>query len=864
MLKFLDLLFDKFKIRMRIEDIDDAPLKKKYEFFKSLLSNNNQALALINDLENLLLDHKPFDYDDVVNQCEQLIGVVYEIAEDMNAISGGKYPGLFSATEKLGIAILKELIRKNKPDKSKWTIPLASLSRENQQLVGNKAANLAEISNRAHLPTPRGFSVTAYACHHFLKQSGLYGLIKEEMKGLDVRDTKKLESACFGIQKKVMDATLPAGIHKAITMELDSLISEFGPDIRLAVRSSAVGEDSQDASFAGQHSSVLNVAPESFFKAYKEVVAGTFNPRAVFYRRSKGYRDLDVLMSVLCLMMVDARASGCLYTADPNDSTRNDLLINANWGLGVSVVDGSMSTDYWRISREDRQVISQEISEKKAMLVMGGEYDLKKVKVPASQTSQACLAADEISRLVTYGLKLEKYFGHPLDMEWALDQNSNIFILQARPLQRFDQDTPGSCQLPSIPDHEQDIILSGGMTASPGTACGPAHVLGPDQDLSAVAQGSILVAPQTSPDYVPAMSRITGIITDVGSVTGHMASVAREFGIPTLVGTSTGTKIIAHLQVITLDATRQMVYRGRAESILKFKPPVNIMKDSPVFKLVRESLKKIVPLHLVDPGAKDFSPQGCQTLHDIVRFCHEMAMQEMFRLGEELQGLDKYMAVRLETDLPLNIHVLDLGGGVEFNPDGSGIGPDQISSIPLKALLKGMSHEDVRWSGDHPQSRLLDVVEYAIHRRKPAPRQKTPKAEPAGINYVIISDKYVNFNARLGYNFVTIDSFCSSRVNDNYIKLSFKGGAADIGPRTRRAKFISMILRKLGFKIMLKGDMLLAEMKKYDCPRIEHKLDLMGRMLGSIRLLDMGLADDGDLPWYVDEFLRGNYTFKNN
>ncbi len=860
MSKFLDLVFDKCRIRMKIENLEDTVFKRKYNYFKSLLSNNNKALALINDLENMLLEHKPFEYEEVVEQCEELIKVVYEIAEDINAISGGKYPDLFTVAEKTGISVLKHLVERNKLDRAGWTIPLARLSHESRSQVGSKAANLAEISNRVNLPTPRGFSVTAFACHHFFRQTGLYERIKKEMKGLDVNKTQELENTSFRVKKLIMDAHLPSGVEKAITKEVEALTSEFGHHIRLAVRSSATGEDSHGSTFAGQHSSVLNVSPDNVIRAYKEVVSSTFNPRAVFYRRNRGYRDMDVLMAVLCLIMVDARSSGCLYTIDPNDALEDDVVINANWGLGVSVVDGSMPTDYWRISKKDQKIIDKSIPEKNHMQVMGRESDLKTTSVPAHKKTEPCLNPEQIKNIVSYGLKLESYFGWPLDIEWAVDRQDSLFILQARPLQRVNrqQDQEYDSMKFDLQDHQ--VLLSGGMTASPGSACGPAYILKYDHNLSAIPEGSILVAPHTSPKYVSAMNRVKGIITDVGSVTGHMASVAREFGIPTLVGTSSSTATLEPYELITLDASRRLVLKGHVQSILKEKPRVNILKDSPMFKAVRETLKQIVPLHLVDPESDSFSPRNCRTLHDIVRFCHEMAMREMFRLGEDVTGHSRYMAVKLLTRLPLNIFVLDLGGGTDSEPGQFCLKQSQIISTPFQALLKGMHHKDVQWAGRNTAAHdmdNLDILEYPSDKN-------TPEDHPGGPNYAIVSDEYVNFNLRLGYHFVTIDSFCSERVNDNYIKLSFKGGAADVGLRTRRAVFIAMVLKKMGFRANQKGDMLEAEMKKYDLPRLEGKLDLIGRLLGSIRLLDMALPDDGDLPWYVDEFLRGNYAFKHN
>jgi len=837
---------------MKAEVFEDVNFSKRYQYFKSLLANNNKALSLINTMENIILEHQSFDYDEVFRQCEKLISIVYEIAEDVNALSRGAYEELFATTERIGVSILRELLAKKRLDKSNWTVSLSNLSHEDVGQVGNKAANLAEISNRVNLPTPRGFSITAFACHRFYMEAYLYKMIRREMRDLNVNDGASLERTCFRVQEMIKDAPLPERVSRAIEKELELLTAEFGENIRLAVRSSATGEDSQQSSFAGQHTTVLNVRPPNIIRAYKEVIASTFNPRAVFYRRRKGYRDLDVLMSVLCLMMIGARSSGCMYTINPSDSSGDDIFINANWGLGVSVVDGSMPTDYWQVSRADKRIVAEDIPAKREMQVMGGPYDLAKVPVPLDRQNRPCLSTDEINRLVGYGLRLEAHFGHPLDVEWAVDENGDVFILQARPLHRVTQDDHGAEGSVDGDVEGYEILLEGGMTASPGTAAGPAYILGTEYRLGDIPEGCILIAHQTSPEYVPAMARIRGIITDVGSVTGHMASVAREFGIPTIVGTGGATGTIDPDELITMDASKKIVYKGRVTEILSRKPPANIMRDSPVYKLVRQVLKKIVPLHLVDPNADNFTPAGCRTLHDVVRFSHEMAMREMFRIGEDIEHQqDRYVAMRLKTSLPLRIYILDLGGGVKVDCGYEYITLNEINSIPFKALLRGMSHQDVRWGG---QSGSMDR------------RQTAGESDPerSGSYYAILSDEYVNFSVTLGDNYVTVDSFCSPRVNDNYIQLSFKGGAADICRRKRRAALVAGILKKLAFKVDQKVDMLVAEMKKYDMQRMEEKLNTIGRMLAAVRYLDVVLADDGQLSWYVDEFLRGNYIFKSN
>jgi pyruvate, water dikinase len=268
-------------------------------------------------------------------------------------------------------------------------------------------------------------------------------------------------------------------------------------------------------------------------------------------------------------------------------------------------------------------------------------------------------------------------------------------------------------------------------------------------------------------------------------------------------------------------------------------------------------LQRIAPLNLIDPKKENFAPQGCQTLHDIIRFCHEMAMQEMFRISDHVRR-ERTIAVPLRVQLPLNIYLIDLGGGLQSDFCDKTARREDVICRPLKALLQGMSHEGVDWSNDVgvQWSGLASVLAQSMIRDPLA------EGKMGGPNYALVSQHYLNFSSRLGYHFATIDTYCGPVVNDNYITFSFKGGAADIGRRSRRATLIAKILKQLGFKTEIRGDMVRGQLKKYECSVIQEKLDMVGRLLGSMRLLDMVLSDDGHIDWYVQEFFSGNYTFQ--
>jgi pyruvate,water dikinase len=852
-------LFRKSKIGDRISP-DESIFKRKYECFRRILISNNRALEIITDLEHVFYRDKPFTLAYVLIRSEILIGEVYSIVEDLNALSGGEYPRLFDAAENIGTTILKDLEQKKKIDKTNLILPLEMLSRDNMAEVGGKAANLGEVYNRVSLPVPQGFAVTAYACQHFLDHNDLSKLIDSKLRGLDVNDTETLMKISPEIQSLILNAELPDDLKRELRNAAIELKHKLGSDIRLAVRSSATSEDSE-ASFAGQHSTVLNVTEKNLVHAYKEVVSSTFNSRALYYRRSRGYLDQDVIMSVACIIMVDAQVGGVMYTVDPNDSRHAVIMISAVWGLGVSAVDGSTDTDFYQVNKQTRQIEKSKIATKGTICKTDAEGGTKDEAVSDDLKDKACLEPEQIKTLVDYGLKLESHYGVALDIEWAIDRQNRLYILQARPLKKSLKFIPAETS-PDVTEKEladHPVLIKGGASASEGTASGLAYVLKSDHNLYDIPKGAILIAHQTSPRYVPVMGRARAIVTDVGSVTGHMASVAREFQVPTLVGTHNATSLIEHSDEITVDATNRIVYKGRVEKLLKEKKAINPMKGSPTYKASQAALKKIAPLNLLDPKQDNFNPDSCRTIHDIIRFAHEMSMRKMFWISDDIKSKEN-IAIRLYSSLPLSIYVIDLGGGLSIGHEAREAQKEDVISVPFKALLNGMTHKDIEWSGDIGINwgGLASIVAESVFR------DPLKEGRMGGPNYAVISGEYLNFNSRLGYHFATIDTYCGPVVNDNYITFYFKGGAADIGRRSRRATLISLILKKLLFKVEQKGDMVRGELKKFDQALIEEKLDMIGRLLGSVRLLDMVLSDDGQIDWYVDEFFKGNYTFAAN
>jgi pyruvate,water dikinase len=300
------------------------------------------------------------------------------------------------------------------------------------------------------------------------------------------------------------------------------------------------------------------------------------------------------------------------------------------------------------------------------------------------------------------------------------------------------------------------------------------------------------------------------------------------------------------------------VFEGRIEEIMveEFQRPQR-RSDLPSFALIERIVGRVARLNLTDPSKNSFRAKNCRTYHDIARFCHEMAIWEMFSLNDYRNLSDKGLAYRLESDVPLGIYIIDLGGGLDKATQGDTVKPEQIASIPMKALYNGMSTPGIRWGGARPIDfkGFLSVMANTMYDKSKGERQLGDNS------YAIISSNYLNFGSRLGYHFTTLDSVCGKTLNDNYILFRFKGGAADIDRRARRARFVGNILAHYHFSIEQKEDLLNAWVKKLPEDSTTNLLTMVGRLIGCARQLDVVMDAEATLERCEAAFINGEYEF---
>ena len=604
------------------------------------------------------------------------------------------------------------------------------------------------------------------------------------MDGLSPDNLEDLEEKSQAIQDMILKAQVPAALAGEILKAYQELEAKTHPQVRLAMRSSAVGEDTE-ASFAGQYATELNVTRDNLLEAYKAVLASKYSPRAISYRLRYGLEDRDTHMCVAGIVMIDSRASGVLYTVDPSRPDSNLLKINSIWGLGEHLVSGEASPDEFYVDKKTGSMVQRVIGRKAERLVNleGGGTRLE--AVPAGEQELPSLDDDTVLALARYGLRLEEYYQGPQDVEWAVDHQGNLYFLQSRPLGLI-QSKPEPEALPQdFPDHP--VLLSGGQAASPGIAVGQVYLAEGDPSRP-LPDDAILVARTASPDHARLMGKIKGIITDIGSVTSHLASVAREFGVPALFDAGQATARLSDGEPITLMADRATVYQGIVpELAAAAKPLKRHLFDSPLHRRMRTFLDKVAPLNLTDPQDPSFAPSGCQTIHDVIRFAHEKVVKEMFGLsGDAAEGV---ISVKLTTDIPLVLHLVDLGGGLKAGlTTCDEITPDHLESLPMKAIWKGFCHPGITWKG----TVALNVGNFMNLMARGV--MTDSGNQPGGDSYAILSKEYLNLSAKFGYHFANLDAFLSDLPDQNYISLQFAGGAGTYYGKTLRLNFLGNVL----------------------------------------------------------------------
>jgi pyruvate,water dikinase len=799
-------------------------IKHMYECFRETLTLNDSTLQFIADIEDLLSNRKAFSLNTISQRVNQAQMDVFMMAKNLDQIRPGRHMPLFDSLRKIRADIDSELTAFHEVPSGPLIVPLSKLGMSDSANVGGKMANLGEIRNVLKLNVPDGFAVTTYAFTRFMSQEDLMsqGDIWQRAEKLDevleAYGSKVVVEACREIQQAIIGAAMPLDLEEAIVKAFD----ELDPDGKtlVAVRSSAVGED-KDASHAGQFQTELNVSRKWLLDAYRWVLASTYGPGPVMYRLKQGLSSHDAYMAVGCLKMITPRCSGIIFSRSFENFEEDKIEISIASGLSDA---GSGSA-----------------ANSEELIVSSAE---------STAGRSSILNEAELSQLISVARKLEDHFGRGQDIEWAMDEDGQLFILQCRPM-------TAAIPIPVSPKYQispnKEPVLKGGTSAYPGIGVGPVIMIRGDDDLGQFPDNGVLVSSHSSPKYSQVMNRCSAIVTERGSPIGHMSILSREFGIPTIVGMPGVMKTLENGKVVTVDAGSLCIYNGAVVILngneIDERKPI----DTPAIKKLRRIAKFITPLNLVDTASPKFTPANCRSLHDVTRYVHEKIFEAMFYLGDKATLTTKGSFV-LDANMPYQVHVLDVGGGItQGDHQSRKVSYEDILSLPMKSFLQGLLDERIKW--DRPRAvsarGFLSVMGESI-AGLPAEARGVGRA-----SFAIIADRYMNFSTKAGYHFNTVDTYCGKNLNKNYIHFRFEGGAAAEVRRDRRCQFLHKVLTALDFKVQCRGDVMVARMEKFDRDVISAHLVDLGRLTLCSRQLDMLMDNDDSPEFFATAFLAG-------
>ncbi len=835
------------KILSKLKKRKRVSFTELFDHFQQLIKENNTSMEIISNIGEKLSGEYIFDKHFIDTQTNALFGSVYRMIYHLESMAPGKYTDLFYHYKKIRSEIEEELKGNIIIPKGKYVIPYSKIKDELEDAVGGKNTHLGVARNILSVNIPEGFAITTKGFSKIVKESKI-GQSISHILSMWQQNKISSEDASKKIREIILAYKLPRDLCSEVINHINKIKRKTkGNDLFFAVRSSCIGEDSEH-SFAGIYKSFLGVPAKEVLNRYKEVIISTYSERALEYRKNRDIMESEIAMAVGCQKMIRAQVSGVIYTLDPFNIQDDKIVIAATFGLGEELVGGSVEADRYYIARTPpHDIIGMDIVNKPYMKKFDfNTMSIIKGDVPEKKRDKPCLSLSQIRELVRIGIMLEKYFKHPQDIEFTYDEQDNLVLLQTRRLQIEKKRIQMKCDLSDLNSFKK-LLAGQGEIVREGVAIGKVYKVTSSEDLDNVPEECILVTTSSSPMLAKVIKKVNGIITDIGSPIGHLATIAREFRVPMIINTKNATKILKNGQKITLNATDNVVYEGYIKELCYYEFAEEKFEEIKEYRLLKRIYKRISPLNLVDPTGDNFRIENCKTFHDIIRFIHEKAVQELIDQNYYTDPAVSNSSIKLKLNIPLDLKIIDTTR--KTTDSSSELDIHHISSLPLKYFLNGVCSENV-WSTD-PIG--VDFKSFMSSMNKTFAFEM---ADPrfVGQNLAVISNGYANISLRLGYHFTMIDTLACDNPHDNYIYFRFFGGVTEDTKRTRRAKLISNILIEQDFLTEIKGDLVVARLKGLPKEEILEKIYVLGILVGFTRQLDVKMVDEHQVTLYSKKF----------
>ncbi|MDR3556932.1 MAG: PEP-utilizing enzyme [Syntrophobacteraceae bacterium] len=755
--------------------------------FQRIQKYNTKALETMAEMDRALGGEYIFDRAFLESSVRELSGLVYQVAYSLNAMSRNGYIALYDRYQSIKITLEDILAGGMGPLSTSLALPYSILGAEMEPLAGGLNVCLAEARNRLDIPAPDGFAITVAGCSRLLR----------------------------AIEAGEQD--FPPELAEAITYQAEALLARSSRSLLLTVRIC---------------SSDRNLAiPEKIVEPGE--LLETCKLALTRYLAVEGHNQHGpVALAVHETMR--AHLAGSLTSVTAAGPQAGLYCITA-WP-----VDTPEQQETFFLRRTyPFDLVESELKAKPAGRPLYPGINPLSPGAKGLYRGSALLGLSFLRKIAECAAAFERILGYPQDLNWLRGDAERPITVNVSPTQLQERESADTPEYEDVALLPSQWLLSGGETAQMGVAAGPVvHVRG--SELDKFPHGSVAVMTHASPWMSPVLRRAAAVVTEVGASIGHLATIARELRVPAIFGAAGALERLPEGTVVTVDAGAKTVYPGIVEHLLASRDySTELYPSDPEYVMLRRLLRWIMPLDLIDPDSETFTVANCRTYHDIIHFAHERSIEELLKIQDNDPGLKSRYVRKLETDIPIDLFVLDIGAGVRPTA-GASIRPEDVTSKPFLAFLQGLTLKDV-WDHDSRPLSMRDIIAGLDHNFSTV--MEVP--EHAGKNHAILAGNYMDVGLRLGYHYCVIDSYLSGNVNQNYAYFRFAGGFAEPERRRRRAQLIRTILDRLRFKVTVRGDLVLGKLKLVDDRELTTVLGVLGQLTGFTRQIDLSMDSDG-------------------
>jgi len=798
-----------FRRRSKTVEMSVWRLQALFYNFKAILELNNTALARMAEMEQALGGEYIFDRPYLEDSVRRISSLVHHAVYCLNALTRNSYVSLYDRYQDILVVLDAILAGGSSGRDAELVMPLEDIGWELEPMVGIEAVCLSELGRHAGVRVARGAVLTA---------AGVDGLLGRALAGEVVGATREMvETALAGV--------------------LGGMRAEQGAMHIVGVRA---GENFAEA---------IEDIPRDLFSV--EVNIGQLGnwgggadgavaaARELAVRIEREARTCAGSLAVLMLIIPPAAVSGMARSRAPEAP---ELLAVEARQTGADKGDAFLMR-----RTHPFDLIRSKISPRPG----GSRFaDGRRATDPLSRSlgrGSALITPPALKSLAETAMALERMLGTPVEAHWqeAAGEACIICRVQPRPMHL---EAPSGRQL-ADEMAGATVLVRGGQLVQSGVVAGMAMHVREDTPLESFPLGAVAVAKTASPRLTPILRMASAVITENGTAAGHLATVARELRLPAIFGMPEAMRLIPDGQGVTVDAGAGTVYDGFLEFLLRHGAAGGDLNPTdPEYRMLRRLLRFIMPLHLVDPDAPGFTGQGCRTMHDILHFCHDRAVDELAHFQERRPGLGTIRSRRLHAGVPLDVRVLDVGGGIDASA-GDQARVDEVRSAPLVSFLRGLNRSSA-WSDGASALALGDIIANL-------PRTMGMLEDGGvmqGASLAIVGADYLNLSLRMGYHFSVVDSYLGPDQSRNYVYFRFAGGLAAGKSRERRARFIAHVLEHMDFLVTREGDLVVGRLKLAEDECLRVALEVLGSLTAYCRQMDTLMRDDSDIGSIFDDF----------